>query len=167
MIYILSWTIKKHQKHFSGNYIQSWRTFTDLQRNLRTFQGLSYNSKTFHTCVNPGNRMEFHQSGHQESIYPSSPKLPHTNQYSRLIFTRTTTTTTTTYLFNYASHTQQKLISRQGVGKQTLEKQKQYGIHYRNANVNFREYFTQNSQFYNISLWEVLENNYTFPSRRS
>ena len=50
MIYILSWTTKKHQKilsrllHSKLKKIQA--LFKDLHRNLRTFQG-KWNSRTF------------------------------------------------------------------------------------------------------------------------
>ena len=61
MIYILSWTTKKHQKilsrllHSKLKKIQA--LFKDLHRNLRTFQGkmeFKVFSRTFQDCANPG-----------------------------------------------------------------------------------------------------------------
>jgi len=43
MIYILSWTTKKHQKHLPGHYIQSWRKFKDFSRTSPKIQGLFKN----------------------------------------------------------------------------------------------------------------------------
>ena len=51
MIYILSWTTKKHQKTLStplhSKLKKTQRLSKDLHRNLRTCQG-KWNSRTFH-----------------------------------------------------------------------------------------------------------------------
>ena len=51
MIYILSWTTKKHQKNLSRPLHSKLKKiqglFKDLHRNLRTFQGLPFEFKDF------------------------------------------------------------------------------------------------------------------------
>ena len=59
MIYILSWTSKKHQKIFSSSLHSKLKKiqglFKDLHRNLRTFQGLSLKFKDFSRLCDPCN----------------------------------------------------------------------------------------------------------------
>ena len=60
MIYILSWTTKKHQKTLSRPLHSKLKKiqglFKDLHNNLRTFQGtMEFKdfSRTFQDCANP------------------------------------------------------------------------------------------------------------------
>ena len=57
MIYILSWTTKKHQKTLSRPLHSKLKKiqglFKDLHRNLRTFQGLSLKFKDFSRLCEP------------------------------------------------------------------------------------------------------------------